>query len=291
LRHALIPYLYTEAYRTHKEGLALVQPLYYEWKEKEAYEYDREYLFGQNLLVVPVTTPSGADGVSYTRAWWPEGKWTGLVRGFEYEIGKGGKEVLLCRTPSEMPVFVRAGAILPLSADKGNGCGAPKKLELRVYTGEGNYTLYEDGAFTDMVQTTGAGICSLRISARGNTENIPDGRSVYVRFENIPDGEVKVYADGKEIAVEELYKDCVATEFAFDKDKTYEVVVAYKERTADEKRIEHARKVLTTGQDDNGAKNRTYKKIVADPSLYGYWRTANEFGLETGICARLREIL
>jgi hypothetical protein len=69
------------------------------------------------------------------------------------------------------------------------------------------------------------------------------------------------------------------------------VRVTYKERTADEKRVEHARKVLTTGQDDNGAKNRTYKKIVADPSLYGYWRTANEFGLETGICTRLREIL
>lgn len=290
LRHALIPYLYTEAYRTHKEGLALVQPLYYEWQDKGAYKYDREYLFGASLLVVPVTKPAEADGYVRVNAWLPEGKWTDIFTGFVYEIGKGGRELVLTRTKDEMPVFARAGAILPLSADKGNGVDAPEQLELRTYTGDGEYTLYEDGAFTEIKQTAGAGTCSLHISARGDKTQIPVSRTVLIRFENIDEGEVHVFADGVELKTEELYKDCVAVRFAFERDKTYEIKVRYKEKTEDEKRIAHAEKVLVRAEGDNREKWTLFEQIRKDAHPEEYAKAVYTANVSEGVKLRLKEI-
>ena len=66
-RHKLIPYLYTASMKTHTEGRALIEPLYYEWNEPKAYEYNQEYLFGGQLLVAPVTTKCSIEGYSRTR--------------------------------------------------------------------------------------------------------------------------------------------------------------------------------------------------------------------------------
>ena len=57
LRHSLIPYLYSEAYRYSRSGLPLVQPLYYRYPEiYDEPTYKNEYYFGSNLLVAPITT-------------------------------------------------------------------------------------------------------------------------------------------------------------------------------------------------------------------------------------------
>ena len=53
----MIPYLYTANYHSASEGVPLVRPLYYAHNEPEAYLYKNEYLFGDSLLVHPVTTP------------------------------------------------------------------------------------------------------------------------------------------------------------------------------------------------------------------------------------------
>ncbi len=290
-RHAMIPYLYTEAYRTHKEGLALVQPLYYEWQEEQTYEYNREYLFGASLLVVPVTNPAEEDGYARVKAWLPEGKWTDIFTGFTYDIGKGGKETVLARRMEETPVFARAGAILPLSADKGNGYGAPINLEIRAYTGNGEYTLYEDGAFTRFMQTAGAGTCSLIISTRGDLTKIPATRSIVVRFENIPDGEVQVFADGKKMQAEELYKDCVAVRFSLDRNTKYEIVVCFKERSENEKRIAHAEKVLVRAEGDNREKWTLFEQIRKDAHPQEYAKVVYTANVAEGVKLRLKEIL
>ena len=58
LRHRLIPYLYTMNWRTHSEGRALCEPMYYEWPEHaEAYTVPNEFLFGSELIVAPITQP------------------------------------------------------------------------------------------------------------------------------------------------------------------------------------------------------------------------------------------
>ena len=61
MRHKLIPYIYTEAYKYSKLGSPLIQPIYY--KNPEIYDeplHKNEYYFGTELLVAPITTPKDA---------------------------------------------------------------------------------------------------------------------------------------------------------------------------------------------------------------------------------------
>ena len=58
LRHRLVPYLYTMNRRAHVEGEPLVQPMYYAHPDDaDAYRVRNQYLFGDRLLVAPITTP------------------------------------------------------------------------------------------------------------------------------------------------------------------------------------------------------------------------------------------
>ena len=88
LRHRLIPYLYTMDARTHREGLALCEPLYYAYPEaEEAYDkaYCNGYLFGSQLLVYPITSPQKKQlGMGAVDAWIPPGRWTDLFTGAVY---------------------------------------------------------------------------------------------------------------------------------------------------------------------------------------------------------------
>ena len=150
LRHRLIPYLYTMDARTHREGLALCEPLYYAYPEaEEAYDkaYRNGYLFGSQLLVYPITSPQKKQlGMGAVDAWIPPGRWTDLFTGAVYT---GPLCLTLHRELTEMPVLAKAGAILPLSDDSGNACGNPAALTLWLYAGDGDFTLYEDNGQTD----------------------------------------------------------------------------------------------------------------------------------------------
>ena len=136
--------------RTHREGLALCEPLYYAYPEaEEAYDkaYRNGYLFGSQLLVYPITSPQKKQlGMGAVDAWIPPGRWTDLFTGAVYT---GPLCLTLHRELTEMPVLAKAGAILPLSDDPGNACGNPAALTLWLYAGDGDFTLYEDNGQTD----------------------------------------------------------------------------------------------------------------------------------------------
>ncbi|MBP5288303.1 MAG: DUF5110 domain-containing protein [Clostridia bacterium] len=152
LRHKLIPYLYTMAYRAHRESRSLAEPLYYEYGEKFPpleKRFRNEYLFGTELLVCPVTAPaSPVTGTACTDAWLPEGAWIDF---FNHRIYRGGRSLKLYRGLSGYPVLAKAGAIVPLDAASRNGAPLPEILELQVFCGDnGSFTLYEDnGSLTD----------------------------------------------------------------------------------------------------------------------------------------------
>ncbi len=150
LRHRLIPYLYTMDARTHREGLALCEPLYYAYPEaEEAYDktYRNGYLFGSQLLVYPITSPQKKQlGMGAVDAWIPPGRWTDLFTGAVYT---GPLCLTLHRELAELPVLAKTGAILPLSDDPGNTAGNPAALTLWLYAGDGDFTLYEDNGQTD----------------------------------------------------------------------------------------------------------------------------------------------
>jgi alpha-glucosidase len=82
LRYALQPYLYTEARRTYDTGIAFLHPLYYDWPEQAAaYSFKGEYVFGNQMLAAPVTTPADkVTGLAHEQVWIPKGDWIECLR-------------------------------------------------------------------------------------------------------------------------------------------------------------------------------------------------------------------
>lgn len=144
LRHRLIPYLYTMNYLTHEQGLPLMQPMYYRHDEKDAYEVPNQYYFGTQMIVCPITKPRDRKTLlAEFDAWLPEGDWFDFFTGRHY---RGGRRIKLYRNLESIPVFVRAGGIVP-TADDYQDCHLhnPEKLKIFVFNGaDGCFDLYED---------------------------------------------------------------------------------------------------------------------------------------------------
>jgi hypothetical protein len=141
LRHALIPYTYTLAHESASGGLPLVRGMYWYYPTaNEARSYDKQYFYGEKMLVAPIATP-GAE--ASTRVWFPAGKWTNF---FTRETITGPAEQTVSAGYGTMPVFVKAGGIIPLAHYSDYDAQTPRdSLTLKVYTGaDGEFTLYED---------------------------------------------------------------------------------------------------------------------------------------------------
>ncbi len=274
LRHRLLPYLYTASWRTNQEGVALIEPLYYEWKDEGTYNYLQGYRFGSELIVCPVITKSEQDGYARVRAWLPQGEWTDVFTGDHYDVKEGGKYCTLYRTRDSIPVLIKEGGILPLSLDKGNGCANPQNLEIWTYLGNGVYTLYEDGKergedncfYTRLVSTLQYNgeecIQTLEISSIGDSKVIPNNRRVGVRFKDAPMGSVKLWRDDKEAPVEKWLTDCSAVRFDFEAGKTYRVELRFVRETALTKWKNRAKKILLQAEDENLRKSGIYQLII-----------------------------
>jgi len=154
LRHELIPYLYTENYKYHKNYLPIVEPLYYYYPEiYDEPEYRNEYYFGTELLVAPITKPK--DDVmnrSVEKIFLPKGVW------YDFKTGKkfmGNKRYISFFKDEDYPVFAKAGAIIPLAIidDNINNTGLPEKMEINIFPGNSNtYKLYEDDGYSSLYE-------------------------------------------------------------------------------------------------------------------------------------------
>lgn len=221
-RHRLMPYLYTMNYRSYHGNLPLVMPLYYESPEEAAaYEMKNEFYFGTELLVAPITSPRKADlNVAKVTAWLPEGTWYDIYTGMMYD---GGRTMNLYRDLNTIPVFAKAGAILPMT-EKISGVEAtsnPEQLTLRVFAGaDGAFELYEDDNETCNYET---GVCCVTKMtyahgdsavftiepAQGKTELIPEKRQYTVVLTGWQDvrESVQVTVDGTAIECEMAYDE------------------------------------------------------------------------------------
>lgn len=303
LRHKLVPYLYTANYLNCVEGTALIEPLYYEWKEcAAAYNYKEEYRFGSELLVAPVTQKAYPDGYARVRAWLPQGKWTDVFTGDVYEVGEGGREITLLRGLESIPVLAKEGAILPLSADISNTVYNPERMEVWAYEGTNAYTLYEDGLdaenpnvlFThfvsEFIETEGACTQSLTISSEGDKDVIPQTRSIKVCFKSIENGDVRLFVDGEEAPCVKRLSDCVEVILPFDADKTYRIEVTYAVRTRLEKWQARARKVLTEAQGINPNKEYAYRVLMQAATEEEYAQAIEGLPVDMATKLRLREL-
>lgn len=145
LRHELVPYLYTANYLTAKEGEPLILPLYYKQQDEyRAYQYKNTYYFGSELLVAPITSPSDkATHLAKVKTYLPKGSWFDIFTNDYYE---GDVEISLFRDSSTIPVFAKAGAIIPTEpfAKENSLFELPKVIEWQIYPGASNtYKLIE----------------------------------------------------------------------------------------------------------------------------------------------------
>lgn len=144
LRHKMIPYIYTMDKRTHTDGIALCEPMYYSYPQsEEAYNVPNQYMFGSELMVCPITTPQHKDiNMGSVDVWLPEGKWTDI---FTLKTYEGNRRITMFRDLDAIPVLAKQGAIIPLSADEGNKTDNPESLEIWAFSGNGKFELVEDG--------------------------------------------------------------------------------------------------------------------------------------------------
>lgn len=149
LRHRMIPYIYTMNYRNHHEGIALCEPMYYQYPEDaRAYKVRNEYMFGSELIVVPVTKKiSPKTKVADTEVFLPRGRWTDIFTG---QVYKGDCLVRMNRGIETIPVLAKEGAIIPLAEydDYSNSVASPDVMRVLIFRGTNDFTMYDDDGET-----------------------------------------------------------------------------------------------------------------------------------------------
>jgi alpha-D-xyloside xylohydrolase len=140
LRYRLMPYIYSLAWKTTNEGYTPMRALAMDFRtDTRALNIGDEFLFGPAILVNPVIEPSAKS----RRVYLPKAKW------YDFWAGRGvdGGVVVDAAAPlNRIPLYVRAGSILPMGPDLEYAAEKPADpVELRVYAGaDGSFTLYED---------------------------------------------------------------------------------------------------------------------------------------------------
>ncbi|MEG2102362.1 MAG: glycoside hydrolase family 31 protein [Flavobacterium sp.] len=107
LRYQLLPYLYTMFWQYIEEGIPMLKPLvYFDQDDTQTHYRNDEFIFGNQILVCPILEPNAVGRRMYI----PRGEWYNY---WTNEFSVGGREVWIDTKFDEIPVFVKAGAVIP----------------------------------------------------------------------------------------------------------------------------------------------------------------------------------
>jgi alpha-D-xyloside xylohydrolase len=140
LRYRLLPYIYSLAWMTTSQGYTPMRGLIMDFRtDARVATIGDEFMFGPAFLVSPVTEPRANTRHTYL----PKAKWYDFWSGASVE---GPRAVDAAAPIERLPLFVRAGAIVPMGPVKEWSTEKPEDpIELRVYRGaDGDFALYED---------------------------------------------------------------------------------------------------------------------------------------------------
>ena len=190
LRYRLLPYTYTLAWQAYTQGLPLMRPLVLNYPDDpRAWTLDHEYLWGDDLLVAPVTR----EGATAWPVYLPPGSWFDFWTSERHQ-GPGG--VTVGAPLDRLPLLVRGGAILPLGPVVQHTGERPlDELTLQIYPeGVSRFELYEDDgrsngyrqgryALTPIECVAEPGRVTVRIGApTGDRSVVPAGRRYLIRL-------------------------------------------------------------------------------------------------------------
>ena len=217
-RYDMAPYIYAMARKGYDEGIALCRPLYYEWPEaQEAYDvkFRSQYMFGDNMLIAPVTKPM-TDGFAEMEIWLPEGSWYELHTGVLLE---GGAVVKRHFALDEYGVYIKAGSVLPFYGEEVNNLNSnDEDIYVTVFPGgEGCFEMYEDAgndkdyaeayATTHISSRWNGNIQTVTIAPRkGSYEGMPAEREFKVKV-LASEAPANVTVNGENVPYEYLGED------------------------------------------------------------------------------------
>jgi alpha-D-xyloside xylohydrolase len=145
LRYTLMPYIYALGRKTYESNAPMMRALFMDFpNDPKVANMGDEYMFGSAFLVAPVTD----QGVTHRSVYLPAGAdwydyWTNARH-------SGGQTIDVAAPISRIPLFVRAGSIIPMGVQVPSTATAQKLSEIRVYPGaDGNFTLYDDDGVTN----------------------------------------------------------------------------------------------------------------------------------------------
>lgn len=281
MRHRMLPYLYSMNYRTHKDGIAICEPMYYQNPEnKKAYECPNEYYFGSELIVAPVTEKvNRKTNMAKVKVWLPEGRYTDIYNGRIYE---GNREYTVYRDLTGIPVFAKEGAVIPLGTDAyTNNWKNPESLELLIYRGNNSFKMYEDDGETMNFEKGAFAVTEFKVSETGSRLNftvkapvgdlsvIPSKRNYTLSFKDIADCEkIIVKRKNKETVLTKENGTFVSVSLENVKNnETVEVTLIGTTCTSNADTKEALVETISKFQCKNDVKLTQYIKFVKNPSL------------------------
>jgi len=190
LRYRLLPYTYTLAWQAHADGLPLMRPLVLNYpNDPRVWSLGHEFLWGDDLLVAPVTR----EGATAWPVYLPAGGWYDFWTGTRYE---GPAGITLDAPMDRLPLLVRAGAIVPMGPVVQHTGERPlDEVTLLIYPeGASRFVLYEDDgrtpayrrgeyALTRFECESEPGAVTVRIGAPAGARSVvPPGRRYLIRI-------------------------------------------------------------------------------------------------------------
>ncbi|MGZ4814127.1 MAG: glycoside hydrolase family 31 protein [Terriglobales bacterium] len=143
LRYELLPYIYSLGYQTYMTGAPFMRPLFMDFpNDPHVADLRDEYMFGPAFLVAPVADQGATSRTVYL----PAGDWYNF---WTNERVTGGKTIEVSAPIDTLPLFVRAGSIVPMGDQIESTAQVQHIAKVRVYPGaDADFTLYDDDGKT-----------------------------------------------------------------------------------------------------------------------------------------------
>ena len=162
LRYRLLPYIYTLFWEAATTGAPILRPLLYHFpNDSHTFTLSDQVMLGSSLMAAPIYRP----GAEYRTVYLPEGRWYDWWTGNSFE----GSTHILAHAPLErMPLYVRAGSIIPMAPVMQYVDERPlDQLTMRIWSGIGELTFYEDDGHTFEYKTGAFCTTTYRVRSEG----------------------------------------------------------------------------------------------------------------------------
>jgi alpha-D-xyloside xylohydrolase len=175
LRYRLMPYIYSLAWRVTNEDYTIQRPLVMDWRDDpQTRDIGDQFMFGPSILVNPVLKANAGHRNLYL----PDSTWYDFWTGRSIQ---GNQEIDAAAPLEQIPLYVRAGSILPLGPEIEYADQRPAgPIELRVYRGaDGHFDLYQDAGDTYDYEKGAHSVIPIRWSESARTLTIGDREGSY----------------------------------------------------------------------------------------------------------------